>query len=145
MSSTESEPEAGHGVSQEIPDEITTESVWKVLLIKIKEPNLILPVTDVSWRISDDGLGIYREMSSGPRRVRENIYSDENMHEVIFKLIDEPDEIVNLISTHPETGKRSLEFFRRNSTTKERVHWAVSAKLPLGGISKVLEMSKQSS
>lgn len=134
--------EVGLGVAMEIPDEISTEKVWEVLLIKIKQPNLFLPVTDVVTRPSDDGLGIYREMSIGPNRITENIYANEALHEVVFNVINDDTEHVNIIMPNQETGGRTLEFFKRLTSNKEeRVHWNAPKKLALGGIAKVLEMA----
>jgi hypothetical protein len=57
--------EAGFGVSVVIPPEVSNEKLWEVLLLKIQQPNLFLPVSNVSTRPSDDGLGTYREMQLG--------------------------------------------------------------------------------
>lgn len=135
------EQAAGLGIALEIPDEISTEKVWQVLLIKIKQPNLFLPVTDVVTRTSDDGLGTYREMSLGPNRIIENIYADESLLEVNFNVTNDPEEHVNII-TIDKSGKRMLEFYKRNSETKERVFWTVPAKIGLTGMAKIFEMAK---
>ncbi len=140
--STDSTPElAGLGKGLEIPDDISNEKVWQVLLIKIQQPSLFLPVTDVVTRPSDDGAGTYREMSMGPNRITENIYTDESIYEVNFSVANDENDHVNIILTDA-TGKRTLEFYKRNSTTKERVPWTVPAHVALGGITKVLEMAR---
>ena len=54
-------------------------------------------------------------------RVIENIYDLEDVLEVLFVVINEENEHVNAIVTD-ENGKRSLTFFLRNATTKERVN-----------------------
>jgi hypothetical protein len=135
--------EVGLGASQVIENDITTENVWQVLQIKIKEPNLFLPVSDVVHRPSDDGLGIYREMSIGPKRVKENIYADERNLEVKFVVINENNEHVNKIHIDPETGVRTLEFYKRDSTTKERIHWSAPKKIAVEGIQNCLEMARK--
>lgn len=140
---TSSESElAGMGIKMEIPEDIPTENVWKVLLIKIKQPDLFLPVTDVVTRPSDDGRGTYREMSMGANRIIENIYTDESIYEVNFSVENDETDHVNIILTDPTTGKRTLEFYKRNSATKERVFWAGPAAIGLGGIRKVLDMAR---
>lgn len=57
-------------------------------------------------------------------------------------IVNEPNEHVNIILQDEETGKRTLEFYKRNSETKERVHWAMPAKVIAGGLIKVLDMAK---
>ena len=119
----------GLGASSEVPENISTEQLWQTLLIKIPQPNLFLPVHDVKSRPSDDGLGTYREMTmnfpSGPQTIVENIYSDKSILEIKFASANENYEIVNVIHVDADTGKRTLEFYKRNSTTKQREHWAV--------------------
>jgi hypothetical protein len=138
-----SEEEVGMGVSQVIESEIPTEKVWQVLQIKITEPNLFIPVTDVVHRPSEDGLGVYREMTMGPNRIKENIYTDEKNLEVKFVIVDEKGEIVNRIVNDPETNVRILEFYQRDSTSKERIHWAAPKKVGISGLQKCLEMAKK--
>jgi hypothetical protein len=135
--------EVGLGVFQVIERGIPTEKVWQVLQIKIREPNLFLSVSDVVHRSSDDGLGTFREMSMGPNRIKENIYSDKQNLEVKFVVIHENNEHVNKIYIDPETSVRTLEFYKRDSTTKERIHWAVPKKVALEGIQKCLEMARK--
>ncbi len=134
--------EAGLGVNLEIPTEISNEKLWDALIIKIEKPQLMLPVTDVIHRVSDDGVGTYREMSVGPKRMIENIYSDKLIWEVVFKSVTGDTEIVNIINTNTATGVRNLEFFMRDSITKERIHWAAPKSLGLGGIQKTLELAR---
>jgi len=138
------------GVGIEIEDELTTAKIWEVLLRKIQRPDEFLPVVDVVARPSDDGKGTYREMTTAfntanglpERRVVENIYALEDKLEVLFVVLDDANEHVNAITTNPETGKRSLEFFLRSVATKERVHWHVPKAVVHGGIAKVLEKAR---
>jgi hypothetical protein len=104
---------AGMGVAMEIPEAIATDKVWEVLLIKIKQPDLFLPVSD--------------------------IYADESIHEVKFRVANDDAEHVNVILC--KDGVRTLEFYKRLSSDKEKVHWAVPGKMALGGIQKVLDMA----
>ena len=118
----------GLGAGMEIPEEISTDKVWAVLQIKIQQPNLFLPVTvtDVVTRpIEEDGK--YREMSM----VSFNETDDQ----------DDEDEHVNAILVD-NNGKRTLEFFKRNSVTKERVEWAVPKQMVVTGIVKVFDMAR---
>ncbi len=140
MSEALPEELVGLGVSQPIAEDISTEQVWKALLIKIKEPNLFLPVTDVVTRPSDDGRGTYREMNVGPNRIIENIYADEALLEVKFVVKDDIIEHVNIV--HTNNGVRTLEFYKRHSQTGERVQWDAPKRLALGGIEKVLEKAR---
>jgi hypothetical protein len=130
------------GAGMEIPEDIATDKVWAVLLVKIKQPNLFLPVTDVVTRPCEDGVGTYREMSMGPTRIIEHIYYDENILEVNFNVTNDEDEHVNIILVDKDTGKRTLEFFKRNSTTKERVQWDVPKHIALAGIVKIFDMAR---
>jgi hypothetical protein len=75
------------------------------------------------------------------RRVIENIYTNKEDLEVLFVVIDDKNEHVNAITTSAD-GKRSLEFFLRDATTKERVNWYVPKAVVHGGISKVLEKAR---
>ena len=133
----------GLGAWLPIEDDLSNDDVWKVLLEKIRNPQLFLPVTDVISRPSDDGLGIYREMTipSMNARMIENIYADESILEVKFIRTDTPLEHVNIITN--ENGVRKLEFFQRDSVSKERVSWNVAKDMALGGISKVLNRARE--
>ena len=134
----------GLGASMQIEATLPSEAVWAVLLRKIREPSLFLPVKDVLTRPSHDGVGTYREMtmtSSGARMI-ENIYTTEALYEVRFVVVDDPHEHVNIISTDPATGERKLEFYKRVAATKERIPWAVPMAVALGGIKAVLDMAR---
>jgi hypothetical protein len=104
---------------------------------------LFLPVSDVVHRPSDDGLGTYREMSIGPNRVKESIYADERNLEVKFVVINENNEHVNKIHIDPETAVRTLEFYKRDSTTKGRIHWSAPKKIAVEGIQNCLGMARK--
>ena len=134
--------QVGLGVAATIPEEITTKQVWQALTVKIKQPNLFLPATDIITRQSDDGNGTYREMSVGPARILENIYSDESLLEVKFIVTNDIIEHVNIIHTDASTGERTLEFYKRHSQTRERVFWDVPKQGGLGAINKVLEYAR---
>lgn len=141
VKSRECEEISGMGNGIEIPAHVSNEKVWEVLLLKIQKPNLFLPVTDVLTRTSDDGCGTYREMSLGPNRIIENIFTDASIHEVKFVVNNDEYEHVNIILTDPVTGTRTLEFYKRHSISKEKVSWAAPKKVVLGGIAKVLGMA----
>ena len=132
--------EAGMGCSMDIPVYIPTEKVVEILKHKILYPNDYLPVTDITTRVSEDGLGTYREMSLGERRIIENIYYDEVKYEVRFETFPSTPpflEHVNII-TFGSNGERALEFYARNAKTLERVHWHAPKSVALGGIKNVL-------
>ena len=123
--------------------------MWKVLCRKVQHPNEFLPVSDVVTRVSDDGKGTYREMTTQfnlpgkpERRIIENIYCLEDIHEVLFVVIDGENEHVNAINTFPD-GKRSLEFYLLNKITKKRVHWEAPTQVAHGGIVKVLQKARE--
>ena len=140
MTTVDTKELVGLGAGMEIPEEISTDKVWAVLLIKIKQPNLFLPVTDVVTRPIEGG-GTYREMSMGPSRIIENIYYDESILEVNFNVTNDQNEHVNTILVD-NNGKRTLEFFKRNSVTKERVEWAVPKQTVLTGMVKIFDMAR---
>ena len=141
---------AGLGVGLTIEAGVSSESVWTVLLQKIQQPNLFLPVKDVIARPSADGKGTYREMTlvapgAPERRIIENIYTTgEPLYEVLFVMVDDENEHVNAITTDA-SGARKLEFFMRNSKTKERVPWPAPKAVVTGGIEKVLKAARESS
>lgn len=136
---------AGLGVSMDIEETLSSDAVWAVLELKVKEPHRFLPVKDVLTRPSDDGAGTYREMTmsfSGARMV-ENIYTTgAPLYEVRFVVVNDENEHVNIITTDAATGRRKLEFYKRVAASKERVPWAAPAAVALGGIKAVLEMAR---
>lgn len=142
MSEVAQVEQIGLGVAATIPEEITTKQVWQALIVKIKQPNLFLPATDIVTRPSDDGKGTFREMSVGPARIFENIYADESLLEVKFVVTDDIIEHVNIIHTNATTGERTLEFYKRHSQTGEKVFWDMPKLGGLGAINKVLEYSR---
>lgn len=142
---------AGQGISIRIEDGVSNDDVWEVLLNKIQNPDLFLPVVDVVKRVSDDGNGTYREMTTAfqvahgmpsERRIIENIYADKDRLEVRFRHVDDENEVVNAILVD-ETGQRRLEYFLRNAASRERVHWAAPKKVGLGGIQSVLDKARK--
>lgn len=125
-----------------IDDSISTIKLWEVLKMKIIQPQLFLPVTDVIIRKSDNGLGIFREMTSGVNRIIENIYEDENTFE-LFVLINSDDKVVNRIVIN-DNKSRYLEFFLRNKESLEKGPWTIVPKHVIEhGMLKVLEKAKE--
>lgn len=136
------EDQAGLGIATEIPEDISVGNIWAVLLMKIEQPALFLPgVTDVAFRPSDDGKGTYRVMSVGSLRIIECIHADESILEVNFNVVSDNYEIVNCITTD-ESGKHKLEFFKRDSKSKERVHWMAPAKVGYARIQQIFETAR---
>ncbi len=130
--------QVGLGAGIPIPDDITTDAVWEILIDKISHPYRYLPVTDVITRPSDDGIGTYREMSLGPRRIIENIY--HKPYEVKFCVTNDESEHVNVI--HIEPNNRSVEFYLRNTKTLERMHWSAPKPMVLAAITKIYEAAR---
>jgi len=129
-----------------IEDALASPHVMTALKEKILSPQVFLPVTDVVTRISDDGQGIYREMtmqapsSGSSNRIVENIYHN-SADEVRFCVYGENTEIVNLIH-RDASGRRHLQFFKRNTSTLEVVSWTVPMSMAIGAIQKVLERAR---
>jgi hypothetical protein len=71
----------------------------------------------------------------------ENIYYDESILEVNFNVTNDENEHVNIIILD-QNGKRTLEFFKRNSVTKERVEWAAPKQVALAGMVKIFDMAR---
>ena len=136
--------QVGFGFSMEVPGDVSTEKLWEVMLIKIKQPELFLPVTDVVWRPTDDGRAIYREMSMGPHRMIEDIFSDSTKFEVNFVVTNasEPEDHINVINIDAATGVRSLEFYKRHSETKGRTWWAPPKKMVEVAMNKMFDMAR---
>ena len=74
----------------------------------------------------------------GPNTIKENIYADHSTNEVTFVNTEEPEEIMNCITTN-SAGVRSLEFYRRDSNTKERLEWSVPKHIALNGIQACID------
>ena len=136
--------QVGFGFLMEVPGDVSTEKLWEVMLTKIKQPELFLPVTDVVWRPTDDGRAIYREMSMGPHRMIEDIFSDNSKFEVIFVVTNasEMEDHINVINIDATTGVRSLEFYKRHSETKERTWWAPPKKMVEVAMNKMFDMAR---
>ena len=140
------EPETvGLGVAMDIDAVLSSDAVWAVLELKIKEPFRFLPVKDVLTRPSDDGAGTYREMTmaSSGARIVENIYTaGAPLYEVRFVVVNDENEHVNVITSDAATGARTLEFYKRNAASKARVPWSAPKAVALGGIKAVLDMAR---
>lgn len=140
---------AGLGVGVDIEPDISTEKVWEVLLVKIQRPDLFLPVKDIVLRPSADGKGTYREMTlaapgNPERRIIENIYAiGAPQWEVLFDVVDDENEHVNAIICDSATGSRKVEFFMRNTKSRERVPWSAPKAVVHGAISKVLQAARE--
>lgn len=119
----------GLGFSTDVPNNVSTENLWQTLNIKNYQPELFLPYFNAKTRPSDDGLGLYREMtrntSEGPITFCENIYCDISKWEMTFVNTKDSSEIINVINIDPISGKRTMEFYKRNSSTKERERWEI--------------------
>jgi hypothetical protein len=120
---------AGLGVSLPVPDDVSNEALFKVLVRKVRNPQEFLPVTDVTATditLASGREGVAREMTLGGRKIFEDIYWDEGTLAVHF--VDTGDargtEIVNQILVD-ETGGRSLGFWKANVETGERLPWDV--------------------
>lgn len=136
-------PIAGiNGASAQVPEDVSIEQLWQSLVIKITQPNIFLPVTVQVTRPSDDGKGIYREMSLGPKSIIENIYERKDDLEVVFQNVGSDDEIVNAITIDKDTDVRTLSFFQRKISTKERLEWAVPLSVVQNGVDKTIEHAK---
>jgi hypothetical protein len=128
-----------------IEESLASGHVMGALKEKILNPQMFLPVTDVVSRVSDDGKGTYREMtvnmpSGASMRMIENIYHN-NVDVVRFCVCGDNDEHVNLIHTDA-TGGRHLQFFKRNTSTLEPVHWPAPMAIAIGGIQKTLDRAR---
>jgi len=135
---------AGLGVSLQIEDTLSDTRVFAVLKEKITTPQLFSPVSNVTTRVSDDGLGVYREMTKEEDRLKENIYTNEAKKELVFKLVGEETEHVNALVVDAKTGLRYLEFYARDGKTMNRIPWEAPRPMVLGGVQKVLEKARLS-
>ena len=80
-------------------------------------------------------------MTLGAKILRENIYFDLLNLEVRFVNCDGSAEVVNLILTD-EYGIRRLEFFARDTNSKEKKEWPVPKQVALHGIQKCLDAAR---
>jgi hypothetical protein len=99
--------------------------LWESLVEKTKQPDLYLPVTNVTWRDNDEPAGsIYREMTlpgkdGAPDVVmKEVITHDEKTKVVEFRSVNDPDFIV--VNRYVEDGDEGghIEYFVKDSQEK---------------------------
>jgi hypothetical protein len=135
--------QAGLGIETEIPEDLIVEQVWKTLLKKIEQPGLFLPgVTEVVFKPHEDGTGTYRVMAVGSLKIIELIHATETILEVNFKMVSDNYEIVNRITTNSETLRSKLEFFKRDSKSKERIHWVAPKKVGYERIQQIFDFAR---
>ena len=80
-------------------------------------------------------------MTFGAKILKENIYFDLPNLEVRFVNCDGSAEVVNSVLTD-ELGVRRLEFFARDTNSKEKKEWPVPKQVALHGIQKCLDAAR---
>lgn len=133
----------GSGISIRIPDDLKISKVWKALLIEIKQPHLFLPATQVKCRLTDDGLGTFREMVVGREHIKESIYASEESREVRYSVEGKSIEKIHAITQDKETGIHSVEIYQQHPITKERIQWHASKAPFVAAIEKMFEMARK--
>jgi len=138
--------EIGLGVSSAPIENCDADKLWKAMLVKIKQPNLFIPVVNV--KITDCEGFVKRSMEfagDGPVAgtvVEENIYTDVKSGEIRSVRLDkdgkETDmEIINVLHKDPVR----IEYFQRSRSTKERVPFKAPKAGGLATIAKTIEMA----
>merc|ERR1719228_2394739 len=112
--------------------------IWNQMVIKIKHPNLYLPVDNVKTVDHEGCVG--RSMEG--KIIEENIYStvfDGEVGEIRFVVLErgvESDvEIINVLLKDPVR----IEYYQRNKNTKERIFWHAPKEACLHSINKTIE------
>merc|ERR1719346_618158 len=111
----------GLGIRSEEIKSLSHDSVWRAMLLSIRDPARFFPCSNVS--IKDCPGFVQRTLTAGSETYLENIYTDELSCEIVFrKLLNgtETDiERVIALRSHP----LQIEFHQRNTADGFRVHW----------------------
>ena len=145
MSTTE---EVGLGVSSGPIENVTPDflaKIWKHMVVKIKQPNLFLPVTNVKTEDCDGYVKRSMELKTNGDVLKENIYSefDGETGEIRFVVLKDGKETDNEIINALYKDPPRIEYFQRSISSGERVHFGVPKHLVLEAISKTIEFARQ--
>eukprot|EP00271_Cylindrocystis_brebissonii_P001046 TRINITY_DN11292_c0_g1_i1.p1 TRINITY_DN11292_c0_g1~~TRINITY_DN11292_c0_g1_i1.p1 ORF type:complete len:138 (-),score=25.63 TRINITY_DN11292_c0_g1_i1:583-996(-) len=123
----------GLGYKSEPVTSASFPALWKVMVEKIYHPDKFLPVTDVSYETTADGV-VHRKMTmiATKESVKEDITTDESTGIIKFAHVDDDIVIVNEIHKEDMT----IEYYQTNKAG-QRIPWEV----PVGMVAKAIQMT----
>jgi len=141
--------DVGMGVTGAPIQGVGIDAVWEKMVLKIKHPELYLPVTNV--KTQDFGSYVKREMVFAGKGhpleghvYKEHIYDtfDGQTGEIRFVIVDDQDqetdlEHVNALNKEPAT----IEYYQRKRSTGERVYWAAPRGAVKDAVAKTVTMA----
>merc|ERR1711963_1010290 len=130
----------GLGIRSEEIKGVSHDSLWRSMMVSIRDPARFFPCSSVSIR-ECTGF-VQRTITAGSETYIENIYSDEPSCELVFrKLVNgsETDvERVVALRTHP----LQIEFHQRNIADGFRVQWDMPKSAPLSSVEAFVREGK---
>merc|ERR1711963_137410 len=130
----------GLGVRSDEVKGVSHDSLWRSMMLSIRDPARFFPCSSVSIR-ECTGF-VQRTITAGSETYIENIYSDEPSCELVFrKLVNgsETDvERVVALRTHP----LQIEFHQRNIADGFRVQWEMPKTAPLSSVEAFVREAK---
>merc|ERR1712045_661668 len=122
----------GLGVRSEKIKDVSHDSLWRSMMLSIRDPARFFPCSGVS--IKECTGFVQRTITTGSETYIENIYSDEPSCELVFRKLfngAETDvERVVAVRTHP----LQIEFNQRNKADGFRVQWDMPTSAPLSSV-----------
>merc|ERR1712242_309800 len=122
----------GLGIRSDEIKGVSHDSLWRSLMLSIRDPARFFQCTGVSTK-ECDGF-VQRTITAGSETYLENIYVDEASCEIAFRKLKngaETDiERVVALRTHP----LQLEFHQRNVADGFRVNWEMDKSVPLASV-----------
>jgi len=139
--------QSGLGVSGGAIENVTPDllqKIWKHMVVKIKQPNLFLPVHNVQTQDCDGYVKRSMELKSTGEVIKENIYEKFNGDngEIAFVILQDDkesdEEIINALYKDPTR----IEYFKRSRSSGARLDWNAPKHLVLEAINKTVEMAR---
>merc|ERR1712027_293272 len=131
----------GLGIRSEEINGLSHDSLWRSMMISIRDPARFFPCSDVS--IKECAGFVQRTITAGSETYIENIYSDEPSCEIVYrKLVNSSEtdtERVVALRTHP----LQIEFHQRNTADGFHVQWDMLKSAPLGSVEVFVQVAKR--
>merc|ERR1712241_1015550 len=122
----------GLGVRSEEIKGVSHDSLWRSMILSIRDPARFFPCSGVS--IKECAGFVQRTITTGSETYIENIYVDEPSNELVFRKLFNGSatdvERVVAVRTHP----LQLEFHQRNIADGFRVQWDMPKSAPLSSV-----------
>jgi len=143
----------GLGCESAVFSNVKLGPLWEAMVVKIKRPDLFLPVTNV---VTEDRDGfVYRSMhmTALGGTIREHIYANEKLHEIRFVVLNEDNtesdhEHINKLHILNEAQTEfKLEYYQRKTGSagaqSDRIFWKVPADTVRKAFVKTIEMANK--